>query len=100
MKLYIELHYKGQRIDCYKKMVYPNIKRPKTITIDITEHVNKRVRDAITRTLKTLTTADKLPRTCRICGCTDKRACPDGCHWVDKDLCSKCIDIAKMKKPA
>jgi hypothetical protein len=34
-------------------------------------------------------------RTCRVCGCTDNRACVDAatgdaCYWVDKDLCSAC----------
>lgn len=28
--------------------------------------------------------------TCRICGCTDERACPGGCEWVEPDLCSRC----------
>jgi hypothetical protein len=29
---------------------------------------------------------------CRVCGCTDDRACEGGCFWVDKDdtLCSTC----------
>lgn len=27
---------------------------------------------------------------CRICGCTEENACPDGCFWVETDLCSKC----------
>lgn len=31
-----------------------------------------------------------MPRTCRICGCTDERACPGGCTWVGPDLCSAC----------
>jgi hypothetical protein len=41
-------------------------------------------------------TADELPealptpRRCRVCGCTDDRACPGGCWWVDADLCSAC----------
>lgn len=30
-------------------------------------------------------------RACRACGCTDDRACPDGCSWVDADLCSACV---------
>lgn len=33
-------------------------------------------------------------RRCRICGCTDDRACvTDGvpCHWVEDDLCSACV---------
>jgi hypothetical protein len=28
--------------------------------------------------------------TCRVCGCTDERACEGGCTWVEDDLCSKC----------
>jgi hypothetical protein len=32
--------------------------------------------------------------TCRGCGCTDDRACPGGCYWVDDDLCSRCDEIA------
>lgn len=27
---------------------------------------------------------------CRVCGCTDQRACPGGCWWVEPDLCSTC----------
>lgn len=27
---------------------------------------------------------------CRVCGCTEKRACPGGCGWVEWDLCSGC----------
>lgn len=27
---------------------------------------------------------------CRVCGCTDDRACPGGCAWVEPDLCSVC----------
>jgi len=30
-------------------------------------------------------------RACRVCGCTDERACPDGCHWVEPNLCSACV---------
>jgi len=29
-------------------------------------------------------------RKCRVCGCTDNRACPGGCYWVEEDLCSAC----------
>jgi ParB/RepB/Spo0J family partition protein len=29
-------------------------------------------------------------RSCRACGCTDARACPGGCSWVEWDLCSAC----------
>lgn len=27
---------------------------------------------------------------CRVCGCTDDKACPGGCCWVEDDLCSQC----------
>lgn len=32
-------------------------------------------------------------RSCRVCGCTDDRACPGGCAWLDArdDLCSACV---------
>lgn len=36
---------------------------------------------------------------CRVCGCTDERACPGGCYWVPDpeqlvDLCSDCaVDV-------
>lgn len=32
------------------------------------------------------------PGHCRVCGCTDAQACPDGCWWVDADetVCSSC----------
>lgn len=33
-----------------------------------------------------------LEPTCRVCGCTDLRACPGGCWWVEFDLCSACKD--------
>ena len=29
-------------------------------------------------------------RKCRVCGCTDDRACEGGCYWVEEDLCSQC----------
>jgi hypothetical protein len=27
---------------------------------------------------------------CRVCGCTDERACPGGCVWAEPNLCSRC----------
>lgn len=29
-------------------------------------------------------------RACRVCSCTDDRACPGGCFWVGPALCSRC----------
>jgi hypothetical protein len=31
------------------------------------------------------------PEVCRGCGCTDERACPGGCFWVGRGLCSRCV---------
>jgi len=31
-----------------------------------------------------------LDRACRVCGCTNLRACPGGCYWVSLNLCSAC----------
>jgi protein gp37 len=32
---------------------------------------------------------------CQVCGCTDMRACPGGCSWVNDEhtLCSKCAEV-------
>ena len=34
--------------------------------------------------------------TCRVCGCTDERACEGGCYWIDAEqtLCSSCAGTA------
>lgn len=29
---------------------------------------------------------------CKICGCTDERACEGGCYWIAENLCSRCAD--------
>lgn len=34
-------------------------------------------------------------QTCRVCGCTDDKACPGGCYWVEDDLCSQCHEKAQ-----
>jgi hypothetical protein len=31
-------------------------------------------------------------RVCRVCGCRDGRACAGGCAWVERDLCSACVE--------
>jgi hypothetical protein len=35
-------------------------------------------------------TAIKQKHKCRFCGCTDKKACKGGCHWISPDVCSLC----------
>ena len=36
---------------------------------------------------------------CRVCGCTDERACPGGCEWLDDEhtWCSVCV-AAKVRE--
>jgi hypothetical protein len=40
-------------------------------------------------------------RACRVCGCTEHRACVDdmgkACAWVEPDLCSACPPLATCK---
>lgn len=33
--------------------------------------------------------------TCRFCGCTDDRACPEGCSWANRGrtVCSSCVRV-------
>ncbi len=30
---------------------------------------------------------------CRVCKCTDERACDNGCSWAEPELCSNCAEI-------
>jgi hypothetical protein len=32
---------------------------------------------------------------CRVCGCTQENGCPEGCWWVEPDLCSSCAERIK-----
>lgn len=36
----------------------------------------------------------KVP-TCRLCDCTDAHGCPEGCYWVEPDLCSVCARMLR-----
>jgi len=36
---------------------------------------------------------DQMERKCRVCGCTELRACNPPCSWIKEDLCSACVDI-------
>ncbi len=38
-------------------------------------------------------------RKCRVCGCTDLKACPENCYWVENDLCSKCVVPTPPQSP-
>ncbi len=41
---------------------------------------------------------DEALRVCRVCGCSELNACEGGCSWVEKDLCSACIDILSTRR--
>lgn len=38
---------------------------------------------------------DSIIPSCRFCGCTDRDWCSESCHWVEKDLCSNCVNYEK-----
>lgn len=40
-----------------------------------------------------------LPGACRVCGCTWNNPCPDGCSWVEDDLCSACAEGGPNVEP-
>ncbi len=56
---------------------------------EVTEETPATVPDEISDALEV---AEEVPEeaVCRVCGCTDNHACPDGCYWVEPDLCSQC----------
>lgn len=29
---------------------------------------------------------------CKLCGCTEDRACPQGCAWATHDVCTACME--------
>jgi hypothetical protein len=43
---------------------------------------------AIAVAAKTL--AGAMPKSCRVCGCTNENACEGGCSWIAPGLCSTC----------
>ena len=32
-------------------------------------------------------------KTCRVCGCTETRACIPPCSWAEPDLCTSCQQV-------
>ena len=47
------------------------------------------------------TLAEGVKGVCRVCGCTEDKACKGGCSWVDgpkKTLCSCCLDEATFSE--
>jgi len=48
----------------------------------------------VEKDLRTITEIERPEsiKACRVCGCTQERACPGGCYWVEADLCSACAE--------
>lgn len=68
-----------------------------TVGIEISSNAPQALLDRVTAMADDLiaagveTTLDMI-RACRVCGCTDDRACLGGCWWIndEDDLCSSC----------
>ena len=71
---------------------------PQAVGFEAAEHALQAVlRDALPAIALSVSAPFPLPdlsifgiRACRVCGCTDAVACPEGCSWVGDDLCSAC----------
>jgi len=55
--------------------------------LSLKEKLSKVGNEIVSEILK----VDDKSRSCKVCGCTQERACPGGCHWVTDDLCSNCV---------
>lgn len=33
-----------------------------------------------------------LETACRLCGCSESKACRGGCYWIEPGLCSACVE--------
>jgi len=56
------------------------------INASVATPAQKALYESDEKTLLALTTGWE----CEHCGCTNERACPGGCSWVDVNLCSAC----------
>ncbi len=70
---------------------------PVTIGIEISSNAPQELLDRVIAMSQDLDDAGvdvtlEMIRSCRVCGCTDERACFGGCYWVDEedDICSAC----------
>ncbi len=53
------------------------------------EHVGVETATFIGQFHKLMRVIGMVPR-CRRCSCTEERACPRGCFWIQVSLCSRC----------
>ena len=80
----------------YAMVLWSELRGPTTDALDVLLDVRTAIDGAILalnppgQITGVLVTAD---RKCRLCGCTEDRACVvagEPCHWVEPDLCSAC----------
>jgi len=64
----------------------------KTVRVSQVNVRDSEVEDRILAIMKTIDEVVYPEETCRVCGCTQERACPGGCYWVEPNLCSVCAD--------
>lgn len=52
--------------------------------------------------LQLVITVTETAGTCRWCGCTEDRACEDGCGWANRaqTLCTACINFDREMRSA
>ena len=74
---------------------------PVTVDIGVSSNAPQELLDRVTAMAEDLDQLGidvtlELIRTCRVCGCTDERACLGGCWWLDDqdDVCSSCAPFA------
>ena len=45
-----------------------------------------------------MTNKEDRKQKCKVCGCTEDKACKGGCEWVRFDLCSGCLEKERLVK--
>lgn len=71
---------------------------PANPCLTVFAHAEHYTHDKVAEILAKALAFDRDDRACRICGCTDDRACDTAggpCHWVETDLCSNPNCVAK-----
>lgn len=48
--------------------------------------------------MKVPTKTARETRTCRFCGCSELVACPGGCSWLTRNVCTRCADLYEAEK--
>ena len=72
----------------------PNARVAALAYADSVEGVNPKFAADIREKVTECEVAQPTPGVCRVCGCTDRKACPGGCSWADESrtICSQCVN--------